>query len=419
MSEPAVYSSLGYPKVTYNGYSPYVPPEPNFTFTYHTPNVYLRVGNASAPTIGLARAVGLAAHAASLNPSNFSLAEADFVPGDITNRSVSSHPSWGLFFAKSYDGYWEFGSCGNGAYSVFVNVDALNGTARISNSSYCAEPNPLQPGRFELKLNSTEALHVVRAANISGVPVTLGQSGIVNFLEPRVVLFGPSSSNFAFQKPLNASLSGMTRLCWIVQTFSPVPDYGYQGTFAVDAKTGELLSAWSFPLVPNMHLQFVTGSPIFTSAHNLEVYAETFKIDGNVVGVSGSIPVVVPNVVIARPGSTGTIEMNFSSTFGNDVNATFSFLNPLPGLQTLNSNGLPNGVSIQTSGKELTIPANSQALINLIITVDQSTPNATYMISLKATLANSNWAQPNESGVFFFLSIWNGKGEWPPPPNPA
>jgi hypothetical protein len=42
--------------------------------------------------------------------------------------------------------------------------------------------------------------------------------------------------------------------------------------------------------------------------------SETFAIDGGIIGVSKRVPVTVPNVVIAKPGSTGTIELDFSST---------------------------------------------------------------------------------------------------------
>ena len=186
MDEPAVYSSLGYPKITYNGYSRYISPEPNYTFTYHTPNVYLRVGNVTVPVISLTRAVGLAAQAAKLNPTNFSLAEADFIPGDIMNGSLSSRPSWGLFFTESYDGYWIYGSCGNGAYSVFVSVDALDGTVSNSANTYCSAPNLPITSRFELRVNSAYALRVVRAANLSGVPTALEKNGTVDFIEPRI-----------------------------------------------------------------------------------------------------------------------------------------------------------------------------------------------------------------------------------------
>ena len=418
MDEPAVYSSLGYPKITYNGYSRYISPEPNYTFTYHTPNVYLRVGNVTVPVISLTRAVGLAAQAAKLNPTNFSLAEADFVPGDIMNGSLSSRPSWGLFFAESSDGYWIYGSCGNGAYSVFVSVDALDGAVSKSANDYCSGSNLPITSTFELRVNSAYALRVVRAANLSGVPTALEKNGTVDFIEPRIVSFGPSSNNLAFQNPLNSSYSGATRLCWVVQMYSPVPRYGYQGTFTVDAETGELVSGWAQALFPNSHYEYVTGSPIFASARNLNVSAETFKIDGNAVGVSGSVPVVIPNVVIARPGSTGTVELGFSSTVGSDVNATFSFSDPLPGYQALLPSGLPMGVSIQTSSRTLIIPSNGQMSTNLLISVDQSAPMGTYFIELKATLYDSHWAQPGESRVFFFLSIWNGSGQWPAPPNP-
>jgi len=418
MNEPAVYSSLGYPKLTYNSYSPYSPSEPNYTFTYHTPGVYLHVGNITAPVIGLAQALGLVAKDTRLNSSDFDLASADFDPGDVMNGSVSSDPSWWLFFAESYGGYWLYGECGNGAFSTAVNVDALKGTVSESSASYCAGTTPPIGTSFELKTSSAGALSKVRAASLSGVPAALERNGTITLMEPRIVTFGPSSDNAAFQSPLNASYSGTTKLCWVIQLYSPVPLWGYQGTFAVDAETGELVTGWAQQLYPATPYSYVLGSPIYSSANDLDVSTEAFQISGEVVGTSGSVPVTIPNVLIAKPGSTGTIALNFSSTVDSQVNATFSFFNPLPGFQSLQPKGLPEGVTI-TTASSLSVPGNGQARMNMVISASQSTPTATYLIGLKATLYDANWTQPGETEVYFFLTLWNGNGQWPAPPNPS
>jgi hypothetical protein len=415
MNEPATYSALGYPKVLYNGNSPYLAPEPNFTFSYSFPHALMTVGNLAAPSIGLASAVGLAAEAAGLDPSNFSLAEAIFTPGDIENGSLTSHPNWGLYFAESHQGYWVFGSCGDGAYSVFADVDALNGSVSRSQSFYCAGGSLPALGNYELKVNSAAALNQVRAANLSGIPAALEKNGTVNFIEPRIVLFGSTSNNIAFQNPLNASYSGATNLCWVVQLYSPVPGFGYQGTFAVDAETGKLVAGWSEELYPTMHFESLTGSPIFSSAINLVVSTETFRIDGSALGVPESVPVAVPDVVVARPGTTGMMALNFSSSFDVEVDANFSFANLLPTAQNLLPNGLPSGVAIQASSKSLAIPSNGQTKVILSISVEQSAPEGTYLVDLKAEPSNS---LQNEVNIFFFLSIWNGIGQWPAPPEP-
>jgi hypothetical protein len=416
LKEPAIYSALGYPKVLYNGNSPYVAPEPNYTFSYSFPHALMSFGSVAAPTIGLTSAVGLAAEAAGLDPSNFSLAEAIYTPGDIENGSVSSHPSWGLYFAESHDGYWVFGSCGDGAYSAFASVDALNGIVSRSSPFYCPGGSLPASGNYELRVNSTEAMDQVRAANLSGIPTALEKNGTVSSLEPRIVMFGSTSNNIAFQNPLNASFSDTTRLCWVVQLSSPVPDFGYQGTFAIDAESGKLVSGWSQEMYPGMQYQYAKGSPIFSSANNLRVLTESFRIDGNAFGVRGSVPVAVQNVVVAMPGTAGVMALNFSSNYDVEEDANFSFVNLLSTLQTLLPNGLPPGVSIQTSPKSLVIPGNGQTQVNLSISVDQSAPEGTYLVDLHAEPSDP---LQNEVNIYFFLSIWNGIGQWPPPPGTA
>ncbi len=418
MNVPRVYSALGYPKITYNANNiRYVAPEPNFTLTYHTPSVYLHIGSLSAPVIGLARAVELAAKNAKLDPLDYTLAEADYVSGDVVNGSLSNDPSWLVFFAESHDGYWVFGGCGSGSFSVFADVDALTGA--VSKSSYCTGPSLPVTGSFRLSVDSAKALQSVRSSNLSGVPTAVTENGIVNSMEARIVLFGPSSNNLSFENPLNTSYSGSYRLSWVIQMFSSTPQFGYQGIFAVDAETGELLSGWAYPIFPSSHCICVDNSIVFASANNLAVSAETFEIDGAVVGVSGSVPVTVPNVVIAKPGSTGTLELNLSSELDTDASLTFSFINPLPSYQAFLSDGVPRGVSIQTSSKVITIPSNGQAKVTISISVDGSALSGTYLIELKATFSGPQSVQPGESRVFFFLSVWNGSGPWPAPPNPA
>ncbi len=124
-----IYLDLGYPELTYSSYSPYLPSKANYTMEYQTENVNFQVGSVGGDVISLDQAVGIAAEKAGLNPSNYSLAEADFEPGVVVNSTLSLHPEWLLFFAQVDDGYWLWGSVGNGAVSVEVNLDALNGTA--------------------------------------------------------------------------------------------------------------------------------------------------------------------------------------------------------------------------------------------------------------------------------------------------
>jgi hypothetical protein len=227
----------------------------------------------------------------------------------------------------------------------------------------------------------------------------------VTFIEPRIVLFG-RTNDALFQNPLNASLSGTYRLCWIIEMYSATPQWGYQGTFAVDAETGELESGWAQSLFPASHFESVTGSPLYSSVRNLVIANETFQLSGGAIGSPNSVPATIPDIVIARPGSTGSIELNFSSTVSQAVIATFSFA-------SVPSGGNPSGVSAGFGSKGLVIPANGQARASLLITVDKNAPSGTYLVEVKASLLGT---QSGAIPVFFFLSVWDGVGQWPPPP---
>jgi hypothetical protein len=220
--------------------------------------------------------------------------------------------------------------------------------------------------------------------------------------------------------PVNDSLIGRYELCWVIGLYSPTPQFGYQGTFAVDAQTGRLLSGWAQMMYPGTPFETVgLSSTIYSSASNLSVSTERYRIDGGVVGVTGTVPVVVPDVVIAKAGTTGSIALNFSSNIGTETKANLTFVNPFPGLQSFLPTGIPSGVTIQTS-KAFIIPSNGQVRVSLTISVNLGAPTGTFFIGARTSLLASNWSQPSEGvDVIFILSVWNGTGQWPAPPYPT
>lgn len=415
LSVPKVYSDLGYPKVTYSDYFPYLPSKPNFTMEYQTKNLNFQVGPVeNASVIGLNQAVGLAIERLNLTVQ-LQLAYATFYPGTIVNSTLAIHPEWYLFLAGVYDGFWAYGSYGNGAFSVEADVDALTGAAPSGSGGIDLSSLP-NSGHYELDVNSSRALETVRAegGSIAGVPPELTENGTVSLMEPRIVLLGRTSNNAAFQNPLDALLSGQKRLCWVIQLYSPAPEYGYQGTFAVDAVTGKLISGWAASLLPSMHTEAVGGYPDFSSVKNFTASQEIFQINGSIVGRTNPAPVAVPTVVLARPGSNGSIALNFTSTIANsEFNATLSSSNPLPGIQTLSStDGLPQGVSLRFTKQSVIIPQDGSTTSQLLITVDRNAPSGTYLIEVDGMLGG----QPGATKILFFLTVWDGLGQWPPPP---
>lgn len=420
----AAYAALGYPAVTYSSYSPYSPEKPNFTLEYQTASTSFQVGSVGGDVIPFAEAVGIGGESAGLNPSNYSLAEADFEPGVIVNSNLSIRPEWILFFAQVYEGYWLWGDVGNSAVSVQVDVDALSGNATVSSGFFAngssppsaVGPSPPALGQFTLNVNSSQALAAVRSSDLQSVPQALSADGTVTSSAPRVVLFGQASNNEAFMSPVNSTFDGRYALCWVVTMFSPTPGpAGYQGTFAVDAQTGQVVSGWAQEMFPSMHIETVEASIDLSRAGNLTVAQETFPIDGSVVGRSGTVPVTVPNVLIARPGSSSNVYVNFTSSFPDrTMNISLqSFSNPLHAFQSLSSDGLPSAVSARFLTPNVAVPANGTSDATITISVSENAPPGTYLLEL-----NAAWSNPagGQSSVTFLLTVWNGTGIWPPPP---
>lgn len=411
----AVYANLGYPKVTYSDYFTYLPSKPNFTMQYHG----LDLGVENASVIGLNQAVALAIGGLNLTVP-LQLGYATFYPGTIVNGTLAIHPRWYLFLAAAYDGFWTYGSFGDGAFAIERSIDALNGTDPSVNVNSGIDLSSLpSSGHFEIDVNSSRALATLRAegATINGVPAGLTENGTVSFIEPRIVLIGPTSNNAAFQNPLDSSLSGQKRLCWVIRLYSPTPGpAGYQGTFAVDAQTGQLVSGWAERLFPSMHTETVSAALDFSRVNNLAVSPETFQISGSIIGRTGTVPVAVPNALIIKPGSSSEINLNFTSSFlDRSMNMSLqSFSNPLPGLQDLSADGLPGGVSAQFLTPSVVVPANGTGVATISISADKNAPSGTYLMKL-----NAAWSSPAgaQSAVIFLLTIWDGTGQWPPPPD--
>ena len=397
--------------LTYGGVPPYSPDKANFTLVYQSDHFYFTVGTAETPVMNLTQAAYLAESYEGLNKANYSLVEAEFDPGTIVNGTIKSSAGWNLGFVRVYDGYWLYGLADNYGSTNFVSLDATSGVILQALGSSSTEPIA---GNFTLGIDASQALAVVRGlGSFQNVPLVLTRSGNLTGISPRIIKFGSASNignsvdNFNY---VDASVSGQYRLCWRISLFYP----GWQGVFYVDAQSGKLLGASGGIVVPESPAVGVNASFVFPSAKNLTVAQETFQSSVNATGLPSSVPVAVPGVVIARPGSTASIQVNFLSNLQNHFIGNLTFSNPLPGIQNLQTNGLPVGVTASFSNDTLVLNGAVSSTRTAFFTIDKNAPAGTYLVSLNAAFAGY--------GVFgsqlsFFLTIWNGTGQWPPPPS--
>lgn len=409
LNASAAYASLGYPMAFYDYYTtPYLRSEPNYTMFYQSQSIgNFDIGTVEADAISLDEAVDIAAAHAGLGPTNYTLGQATFVYGDIFNGALTDHPYWYLDFAEIHDGYWIYGNEGPQLLSVEVTVDALDGTIQHMEGDKLNLPNT---GQFDMKVNASEALQIVRDSNITGVPPEVTRNGTVAFLEPRVVV----PNEYPETSWLDSALPGHSELLWIVGLEYPSTQSVEEGaTFAVDASSGQLIGG------PSGAGGFgnpqpggaVSGSLVLSSARNLSVSQQAFHVNGSLIGKAGSIPVIVPHVLVAEPGSTGSIELNFTVSDGSiSPNLTLSLVNPLPGSQNLSSDGFPPGVSLEFSRTTLSPVTNGSTYVTLSVSVGAKAPPGTYLIDAATVYRGSVRTQ-----VLFFLTIWNGVGSWPPP----
>ena len=406
-SGPSVYSQLGYPVVTYDGSTPYSPADSNFSLMYRQTGLDFQVGSVEVPVINLTEAVSLAESAEDLSPANYTLVDAEFDHGTIVNGSVTQPAGWILGFARVYDGFWLYGLGDNYGASAFVDLDATTGS--ITDSGVSGRTGPT-PGNYTLTVTASQALAVVRAlGELQGYPPALTQAGHVTSISPRIIQF--TGSDYSHLAP---GLSGKYELCWRIamSSSSPPGQEGSQGVFYVDGQNGSLSASSVGTTYPESNPGFV-GASLVPSVRGASVQNESFQTNVDSAGLPKVVTVNVPDVIVMKTGSTGVIEVNFSSDLQNTFVASLSFSNPLPAIQALQGNGLPEGVQATFDNGTVELVGVANATRSVTISVSQDAPSGTYLLSLESgTPAYPNIIAPLQ----FFLTVWNGNGAWPSPP---
>jgi hypothetical protein len=408
----AVYASLGFPQISYfssENFIPYATSEPNFTLQVKlgTEDYYPGYANILAPVIGLKESVSLGAAAAKLNPANYTLAAAIFYPGLGSSAGPLSDPEWHLYFEQIYAGYWVL-DYNVGGWPIEADVDALNGTVAVRGAPLSNLP---EPGRYDLNVSSSSALKTIRALNLTDDPA-LTKNGVVSSMAPMIVFPGISP----LTQWVNASLAGESRLVWIIGLDNETLCCSHTGTFAVDAQTGQLLGDTQLDGIGFPMIGYVTTSFVFSTARNMSVSQQTYPLNASAIGRPGSVLAAFPNILTVKPGSTASIQLNVSAgSMQNPPAISFSFSSAFRDpVQNLSSSGAPPGVSFQFSNPSLVLskgPANT----TLLISIGEDAPSGTYFILLQPLQSPASQIVGGNV-VFFFLSVWDGVGQWPPPP---
>jgi hypothetical protein len=364
-----------------------------------------------APVLSLKEAVRLAASNAKLDPVNYTLNSAVFLPGEVDSRVLASDPEWHLYFAQIYDGYWVDDPSGGLGYSIEADVDAMNGTVVIKGQ---AMSNLANFGHHELNVSSSRALEIVRALSLPDIPAVT-KNGTVTFMAPLIVFPGQSPNS----RWLNASLIGENRLAWIINLDHETGCCSQGATFAVDAETGALLGKTEIIGIGIgfSSLGYVSSAFVFSTAKNMTVSQQTYPLNGSIIGRSGSVLAAFPDVLTVKPGTTASINVNVSAMdMQNPPSVAFSLANPFPSfIQNISSDGSPPGVSFQFMKPTLVLLSNRSSNTTLLISVDRSAPSGTYFIQLQPKQSPSSQLVGGNS-IFFFFSVWDGAGQWPPPP---
>jgi hypothetical protein len=409
------YSKLGFPVDPVNDYgfgNGTTPAYPYWTAGYY------HLGNLQYPIVSACQAVGLAASALGLSPSDYRLGEISMNSVWIMNGTAlyGQQPSWTVLFWRMYQGYFVDGDLYSGSITEYLHeigfsakavVNAVTGD--VYGLSSDLRTNPIAGQNFTQSVNETQALQILRQSNAGSAPGLAASGQLVSSdLGIAIVTKTSQEEIYPFVSDSTASES---RLLWIFQLKSP----DYAGVFGIDAQTRQVVVADVSSTLPcggapncgttTTYLSAVYGTIDYNAAKGVLVASESFYVNGSVVGEPGTYPVVVPNVIVAAPGSSGSVQVDYQavgppchesggcSSSSYDVSPSVSLL--------------PPGVSVSFSKQEVAVTGNETAQDTMSITVAANATQGTYFVKLGPSMYGS------DTWPYFVLTIWNGQGQWP------
>ena len=417
-----IYEELGYPKISWSSKNP------NYTVSYrslHDPPVYYDIGYLKMPAIDLQKALEIASKAANITPQNYKLISAYFSPGHVVNGSLVIEPTWSLHFVRTFRGYWIWGGLGD--YSdIDVTVDAFKGVAR--QVARYEEDLPPSNASFTLRINSSQAIEILRSANIPKIPVQLLRKGEVRLIDLRIARINPDAKNLLLQSPVDPKFINKYRLYWFIILSGENIRGGNLtypvGSFLVDAETGEVAAATYYMTLPSMKWQTVFARLNYSSAENLKVQNITIMVCSKfayefpppedslikpVIRVS-CFPLVIENVVIVKPGESGKIDLEIKPiNIVSDVILSFEVVDPLGDQGIPKELVSPPSEAVAKNGSSINVPLSIEA--------PQNADQRTYLVELDVYWRMPDWNHSLLTRTFILLSIWNERGEWPHPPS--
>jgi len=417
-----IYEELGYPRMSWN------PQSPNYTVSYHYLGdrpIHYRLGYLKMPAIDLEEALEIASKAANITPQNYKLVSAYFSPGHVVNGSLLIEPTWSLHFVRTFKGYWIWG--GFGDYSdIEVTVDAFKGVAR--QVSKYEEDLPPSNASFNLRINSSQAIEILRSSNIPNIPVQLLRKGAVRLIDLRIARISPDAKNLLLQSPVDPKFINKYRLYWFIILSGENIRNGNLtypvGSFLVDAETGEVAAATYYTTLPSMKWQTVFARLNYSSAENLEVENMTITVcpkfayefpppeDSLIKPIIrlSCFPLIIENVVIVKPGESGKIDLEIKPiNIVSDVILSFEVVDPLRDQGIPKELVSPPSEAVAKNGSSINVP--------LSIKAPQNADQRTYLVELDVYWRMPDWNHSMLTRTFILLSIWDGRGEWPHPPS--
>ncbi len=274
-----------------------------------------------------------------------------FIPGEIVNNSIVRDPQWSIYFVRYYKGHPVIGALPhNASIHVIVNArtyEILN--VEIDNETTRPINNLSQP-----RISMDEALEIAKQyLESKGINTSNCSQECIN-ASLGILRFSEKAKIWYLREPLDKSVLGKFRLCWIV-VFRTHPLAGY--IVIVDAETGRILAVHDyvrFPRTPWPRILVKIDNKNVLGVHLRNI---TIPLQVKAGASLLNMTLTLINSVILEPGANGSIGLKLvpvDFTANNSYDVTFRVINPYPMFQVLNgiNVSIPNKTVSMVYGRE-------------------------------------------------------------------
>ncbi len=324
--------------------------------------------------INLSKAICTAINKLNISPE-YKITVILFSPGHIVNNTVIRDPEWYIYFMRYHEDYPIIGSL---RYNASIEVSVNARTYEVINVEMDNETIQPITRDFRVGISKDKAVDTARNYLLSkGISVTSHELNVSAYLA--ILRFSRNASIWYLREPLDPSVLGQYRLCWII-VFKRGVYMAY--VVVVDAETGKPLAMYdyvSFPRHPwpRVLIRIEKENTIGASIENITIPVHV-RVNDSVLDMN----LTLVNTIVVKPGHVGRVSLKLipiDFAVGVKTNVTLRIVNPYPHIQSF------NGLNISFTEKVVTMTSYEKHSTTLLIGTSKNVSEGVYIALIECS----------------------------------